>query len=47
MDGEEEVSIGGRSRSQGNISVLMEFAILLLPLAVAVAMADRWIMNTV
>lgn len=49
MDGEEEglQSGGGGGRRERKNSVLMEFAILLLPLAVAVAMADRWIMNTV
>lgn len=38
---------GGRERDIENVSVLMEFAILSQPLAVVVAVADRWIMNTV
>lgn len=43
----EEKKRKGRERDIENVSVLMEFAILLQPLAVVVAVADRWIMNTV
>lgn len=43
-EGKEEKD---NDRDVANVCVVMEFAILFLPLAAAVAVADRWIMNTV
>lgn len=52
VDRHKERRMRGKERKDNdkdvpNVYVVMEFAILLLPLAVGVVVADRWIMNTV